>query len=759
VLLDIGVLFRPAGSATPGVPRGATLPSPISGPARGLTLGLLLGLALRLGAQNLPPSDSAATAGDTAGTASSADNDYDQLVTRLPDFFVQGREDDLTGVADSATQGTVGYNELSDRPLLRTGEILETIPGVIITQHAGGGKANQYFTRGFNLDHGTDFATDIDAMPVNLASHAHGQGYADLNILIPELIGQMDFEKGPYYAANGDFSTVGAAHIAYADTLPADILKVEGGSDGYVRTLLAGSAAAGPGNLLFGFEVYHENGPWVVPDEYTRYNGVLRYSQGNAALGFSVMAMAYHGSWNSTDQVAESAVASGLIPFYGSQNPTDGGYSQRYSLLAEWHRQDASSSTQVMAYAFHYDLNLFSDFTYYLASPDGDQFEQQDNRNVLGVKAAHTLNTQWFGRRVVNTLGLQAQGSWIDLGLYQTVDRVRTDKVDYEGAVIPATTKVDTVSESTAGLYFDNRIWWAEKVRSDLGLREDVNAVDVSDLEAVNSGRRTAALASPKASLVFGPWDRTEFYAQAGYGFHSNDARAVTATVNPDDSIVGTRLPLLVPARGAEVGVRTTAVSKLQSTLSLWYLHNDSELYFNGIDADSGQTTASQQSTHRYGIEFANYYTPYDWLTFDLDYADSWAYFDAPTTAAEDVTPGGTLVDEAIRQSLSAGMTVKAPGGWEATVRLRYFGPRPLTSDGSVRSDSTLIANLGLGYRITHAWRLTAEVLNFLNRHDHDIDYYYQSRNSPAPSAPSPYGDHFHPVEPIELRLGVEARL
>jgi len=687
------------------------------------------------------------------------DSSYDEAVTRLPNFIVEGRQDSLVGVATSATQGTIGSDELSERPLLRTGEILETVPGVIITQHAGGGKANQFFTRGFNLDHGTDLAMDLDGMPLNLPTQAHGQGYADLNIVIPELIDRIDFEKGPYYAGNGDFSTVGAAHLVYADTLPEGSVRIEGGTYGFSRALWASSSALGPGYLLEGFEVYHENGPWVTPDDYTRYNGVLKYSLGNATLGYSVMAMAYHGQWNSTDQVSASAVESNLIPFYGSQSPTDGGYSQRYSLQAEWHSQSADSAAQIMAYAFHYDLNLFSDFTYFLNSPDGDQFEQQDNRNVAGLKASRTVSGTFLGRRMENVVGTQLQASWIDVGLYQTVDRVRTNKVDYSGDAIPATTKVDGVTEASGGLFFEDRIWWAEKFRSEFGLREDVINVDVRDLEPVNSGDRLAALPSPKLSLILGPWCRTEFYLQAGYGFHSNDARADTASANPDQTVVGTRLPVLVPARGAEVGVRTTSVSKLQSTLSLWCLHNDSELYFNGIDADSGITTASQQATYRYGIEFANYYRPAQWLTLDLDYADSSAHFVTPTTAAEDVTPGGTLVDEAIHQSLSGGVTVNAKSGWEASLRLRYFGPRPLTSTGSVRSDSTLIVNLGTAHRINRTWKVTADVLNALDRRDHDIDYYYQSRNSPAPGAPAPDEIHFHAVEPIELRIGVEAKL
>ena len=717
----------------------------------------------RLGAQEAqtgsavnPPAPAPSIA---PASSSLIDSTYDEAVTRLPNFVVEGRQDSLIGVADSATQGTIGSDELSERPLLRTGEILETVPGVFITQHAGGGKANQYFTRGFNLDHGTDFATDLDGMPLNLPSHAHGQGYADLNIVISELIDRIDFEKGPYFPENGDFSTVGAAHLVYANSLPEDAVKIEGGTDGYRRALWVGSTSVGSGILLEGFEVYHENGPWGVPDDYTRYNGVLKYSQGNATLGYSVMAMAYHGQWNSTDQVSESAVESGLIPFYGSQSPTDGGYSQRYSLQAEWHSQGNDSASQIMAYAFHYDLNLFSNFTYFLNSPDGDQFEQQDNRSAVGLKASHTFKGQFLGHKIENIVGTQGQQSWIDLGLYQTVSRVRTDKVDYDGNLIPAATKVDSVSETSAGLYLDNRIWWTDKVRSELGFREDLYNVDVKDLNPVNSGDRLAALMSPKLGLVFGPWDNTEFYVQGGYGFHSNDARATTDTINPDSTVVGTHLPVLVPAHGGEVGVRTTGLSKLQSTLSVWYLHSNSELYFNGFDADDGSTTASQQSTHRYGIEFSNFYTPTKGVTFDFDYAASWAYFNSPTTAEEDVTPGGTLVDEAIHQSLASGITLNSQSGWEASLRLRYFGPRPLTSDGSVKSNSTSIVNLGMGYRISKRWKVTAEVLNLLNRKDHDIDYYYQSQNSPKPGSPAPNEIHFHAVEPIELRLGIEAKL
>jgi outer membrane receptor protein involved in Fe transport len=680
-------------------------------------------------------------------------------VVLLPAFNVEGRQDSLLGTADSASQGTVGADELAERPILRTGELLETIPGVIITQHAGGGKANQYFTRGFNLDHGTDFSVSLDDMPVNLPSHAHGQGYADLNIVIPEFIDRIDFQKGPYYAANGDFSTVGSAQMVFVQSLPSDFLQVEGGTDGYARAVVGISTPAAGGTLLAGFEAAHEDGPWVRPDDYWRYNGMLRYSQGTSQQGYSVTAMAYHGTWNSTDQVAASAVSDRQISYFGTQNPADGGYSQRYSLQGEWHQNSQDEQTSVMAYVFHYDLNLFSDFTYYLDSPMGDQFEQQDNRNVAGIRASHAILASVGNLKIQNRFGVQAQDSWIDLGLYQTVDRVRTDKVDYSGNPISAVTRLDHVNELSSGFFYDNEIAWTPWLRSDLGLREDLYRDGVQAQLPVNSGVRTGALASPKATLTFGPWNGTEFYVQAGYGFHSNDARATTASLNPDGTLVGGRLPVLVPAHGGEIGVRSLIVPQLQSTLSLWGLHNNSELYFDGLDADSGDASTSQQATRRYGVEFSNFYTPAPWVTFDLDFADSSAHFTAPTTAAEDLTPGGTLVDEAIHTSLSSGITFRRGKDWDASLRLRYFGPRPLTSDGSVTSHSTTIVNLGSSWQLTRRWKVRAEVLNLLDRRDHDIDYYYTSRNSPAPGSPTLTEDHFHPVEPIEFRFGLEAKL
>jgi hypothetical protein len=674
---------------------------------------------------------------------------------------VQGREDSLIGIADSATQGTVGAAEIQDRPILRSGEILETIPGVIITQHAGGGKANQYFLRGFNLDHGTDFAIFLDGMPLNLPSHAHGEGYADMNTVIPEFVQRLDYEKGPYYADVGNYGSAGAAHLEFFKTLPQNFLEVEGGMYGFGRAVFGVSHMLGAGALLIGGEVSHDNGPWKHPDDYLKFNGIATYSQGSEAHGFSITARGYHGKWNSSDQIPVTAVP--LVGFFGTLNSTDGGNSQRYSLQAEWHRQTATSQTSVIAYGFWYYLNLFSDFTYFLTDPvRGDQFEQQDRRWVSGVEAHHTIFDQWLGRRMVNAFGVQVRNDWINNGLFQTQDRMRTDKVDSStGTTLPEITQEDRITDTQVGFYVDNKIQWSDKFRTDLAVRGDEQYFDVTSLVTpANTGTASKFLPSPKASLIFGPWAKTEFYIQGGFGFHSNDGRGATQTVQPisaDNPYPNTpvaRIPALIPIKGAEVGIRTLIIPKLQSTLSLWYLYSASELQQDG---DTGGTVASQQPSNRYGIEWANYYAPREHLTFDLDLADSHALFTRidPDDAAPG-SPGGRQVPEAVQWVVSSGVTLHDLKGFSSSLRFRFFGPRDLTSDAIYRSSSTALLNGEIGYQFNRKWRISAEFLNILNRRDHDIDYAYTSQISPT-AAPG-FTDVFHPVEPFQVRFGLACR-
>jgi hypothetical protein len=715
---------------------------------------------------------------------------------------VQGREDSLIGIAESATQGTVGAAEIQDRPILRSGEILETIPGLIVTQHAGGGKANQYFLRGFNLDHGTDFAVFLDGMPLNLPSHAHGEGYADMNAVIPEFVERVDFEKGPYYADIGNYGSAGAADVVCFKTLPENFFQVEGGIYGYGRAVFGVSKKLGKGNLLYGGEVYHDNGPWAThEDNFYKYDGLVTYGQGGEDNGFSITSRAYRGTWHSSDQIPVTAIP--LVGFFGALNPTDGGESQRYSLQAEWHHSSANSETKVTAYGFYYDLNLFSDFTYFLDDPvKGDQFEQQDRRWVAGFDAHHTIFSTWFGRKVANSFGLQVRNDWIHNGLFRTEDRVRTDKNDINAcnvepipecaanpnltAILPADTDLNKFTDTMIGFYVENKIQWTEKFRSVLALRGDEAIYNVTSLTPpyiatelpgspvinfarLNSGSVRKFLPSPKASLIFGPWANTEFYIQGGFSFHSNDARGATQRVepiSPDNPFPTSSTPIspLVQTKGGEVGVRTLVIPHLQSTLSIWYLHSNSELQQDG---DTGGTVASEQSSNRYGVEWANYCTPLEHLAVDFDLADSRARFtqiDPDDAAFTNVGggqypvqgPGGYRVPEAVGWVISSGVTVHDYKGFSASLRLRYFGPRDLTSDGIYRSNLTALLNAEVGYQINRRLRVSAEFLNLPNRRDHDIDYAYISRITPT-DTPA-FTDVFHPVEPFQVRFGLRYR-
>jgi hypothetical protein len=733
---------------------------------------------------------------------------------------VHGREDDLIGIADSGTQGTVGATEIEDRPILRSGEVLETVPGLIITQHAGGGKANQYFLRGFNLDHGTDIAIFLDDMPLNLPSHAHGEGYSDMNTVIPEFVKRVDFEKGPYYADVGDFGSAGAAHVEFFKTLPQNFFKVEGGIYNYASTVFGASQKLGKGNLLYGGEEYYYDGPWVHPDAYNKINGLLTYSRGDDADGASITARAYHGKWNSSDQIPVSAVP--LVGFFGTLNPSDGGHSQRYSLQGERHRQGVNSESKISAYVLYYDLDLFSDLTYYLVDyQKGDQFEQQDRRWVGGLDARHTISSTWFGRKVGNTFGVQLRNDWINNGLYRTDNRVRTTKTDYSatgasftdatcinnnptiaitlpsGAILlppttfpttcptlPATTERDNFTDTLGSAYVENKIQWANKFRSVVAVRGDEEKFVVTSLaytatvNAANSGSASKFLPSPKASLIFGPWANTEFYLQGGFSFHSNDGRGATQTaepVSPDNPYPNTpvaKIPPLVQTKGGEIGARTVAVPHLQSTLALWYLHSNSELMQDG---DTGGTVASEQSSNRYGLEWANYYTPTEHLAVDFDIADSRAQFTQidPEDAAQSVVkanltvngnpdgavnwqqsgPGGKLVPEAVKVVISSGITLHDYQGISSSLRLRYFGPRELTSDGIYRSNETVLLNGEIGYHIKKKWRVTAEFMNILSRRDSDIDYAYTSQITPT-GTPA-FTRVFHPAEPFLVRFAL----
>ncbi|HKA44045.1 MAG TPA: TonB-dependent receptor [Burkholderiales bacterium] len=649
----------------------------------------------------------------------------------LPPVEVNGSYQESIGAWDAASQGAATREVIEKRPILRPAEVLENVPGVTVTQHSGDGKANQYFLRGYNLDHGTDFATWVAGMPVNMPTHAHGQGYTDLNFLIPELISRIVYSKGPYFAEDGDFSSAGSARILYAERLPSSVASLTGGSFGYGRGVLAGSPELGAGRLVYGLEYQHSDGPWDNPNRFHKVNGVLRYAQGSEPNGFNVTGMAYRASWNSTDQIPQRAVDSGLIGLFGAIDPTDGGRSERYSLSGEWRQSEGGINRAANFYLIRSRLNLFSNFTYFLDNPArGDQFEQAEKRFIAGGSASQTWFMKSAERQIWNTLGAQVRRDRIEpVGLYSTVARERL-----------ATTRQDDVIVTSVAPYFSNTIVWTSWLRTIAGIRADYADFDVSSDNPANSGRAHDFLWSPKLSLIFGPWAKTEYFANIGRGFHSNDARGATITVDPKTGDPAQRVDPLVRTFGYEGGVRSELAKGLTASAALWRLTQDSELLFVG---DAGTTEPSRPS-RRHGLELLAQYLPRLGLALDLSLALTHARF-------RDDDPAGNYIPGAPDRVASAGVTIESGYGWFGALRWRYFGPRPLIEDNSVRSKSTSLVNARVGYAFSKKVKVQFDVFNLFDRKDHDIDYFYASR-LPGEPAGGVNDVHFHPVESRALR-------
>ena len=648
----------------------------------------------------------------------------------LPSVLIHSARDSDLGLADSASAGSVSRQQLEARTVNRPGELLEAAPGVLVTQHSGEGKANQFFLRGFNLDHGTDLRTTVDDMPVNQRSHAHGQGWTDLNFLIPELAARLDYKKGPYSAREGDFASAGSAAITYANRLARGIASASAGQDGYQRAMVAASPGTAGGNLLYALELLHKDGPFTLPDDYRKVNAVLRYSRGYANNGFSVAAMAYRGRWNATDQVPQRAVDAGAIGRFDTIDGTDGGEAQRYSLSGTWRRTASDSSSKLSAFAIRNRTDLYSNFTYFLSDPvNGDQFAQPDRRVTTGLTASHSWHLHGDTRTSDITAGVQLQNDNIFNGLVNTRARKRL-----------SVTREDHIVEGSAGVFIEAATRWSDMLRTVAGVRSDDYRFDVRSSLAANSGTARAHLASPSLSVALGPRAGTELYFNMGAGFHSNDARGTTLSIDPVTGDAAQRSPGLVRSRGIEAGLRSEAVKGMQTTLALYRLAFGSELAYLG---DAGATEAGLPSV-RHGVEFSNYYKPVKWLSVDLDLAYARARW-------RGTAPGEHFIPGAVEGVGQLGLTVDRRGAWSGSANLRYAGPRPLVDDNSVRTGGTTTLNGRIGYRVDSRLRFDIEGFNLLNRRAAAISYFYSSRLQGESEARDDV--HFHPLEPRSFRV------
>ena len=492
----------------------------------------------------------------------------------------------------------------------------------------------------------------------------------------------------------------------------------------------------GPGNVLAAFEWNRDDGPWESPNERDKYNGVLRYSQGDSRDGFSLTFMGFSNHWHSTDQIPQRAIDTGQISRFGFIEGTDGGETYRYSLAGDWQRSGTNDSTRLTVYAMRYGVQLFHNFTYFLNDPvNGDQFEQFEKRWTTGAKLTHRRLGHVGDYDSESAFGVEFRNDSVaPLGLYLTRETERL-----------ATAREDDVDQFAVGLFAEQEIEWSRVVRTTFGLRGDIHHWNVRAKNPLNSGTESSAIVSPKVSAAFGPWRGTELYANWGLGFHSNNGLGVTLRVDPFSGEPADASPAFARAHGAEFGVRTVAIPGLQTTATLWYLGFDSELIFVG---DSGSTEAGPAS-RRMGVEITNYFRPDPWVTIDLDLSFSRARF-------VDVPAGEDFVSGSLNRVASAGFAVEPPeevsAGPFGSSRLRHFGPRPLLDDNSVKSNSTSTVNGEIGYKFSDRLRLIVEGFNLFNAEASDIDYYFASR-LPGEPAGGVEDLHFHAALPRSLRV------
>lgn len=637
----------------------------------------------------------------------------------------------------SASEGSIKSDKINQRPLYSVGDIADLVPGVVSTGHSGLGKANQYFLRGFNLDHGTDFSTSIDGVLINNPSHVHGQGYNDINFIIPEIIQEIKFKKGVYSSEDGNFSSAGSMRIQYKNELERGISKIEAGSFGHRRILVADSYKLGLGKLLIANEVYNFNGPWSNPDHYKKLNSVIGYGISDENKGFQIKWSGYKGTWNATNQVPERAFNIGKNEFdpynnglnrFDTADSSDGGKSARSSLTLDFYLKNSKSITKILAYHVYYDLDLFSNFTLYLKNPDrGDQIEQKEFRNNSGVQFSHTFKTNFFDLESNHTFGIHFRRDYIQNSLSNTQSRIKWNA-----------TKDNRIIETNLSPYYENQTIWSDRVKTQIGVRGEFFHFNVEDrlgLNPFDGSKRTdqtARLINPKFGMVIGIFPKTNLYLNAGYGFHSNDARGLLIPFN--------KITPLSRSRGQEIGLQFLNNKNLTTSLTLWRLDLDSELVFLG---DEG-TTSPTRGSNRKGIEFNNTYNIWKELSVSGEFAISSAKYNRYEFT-------GNHVPLSARRIFASTIHYEN-NDFSTSLQVKYFGPRPLDELDSVRSSPITNVNFMFAKNIFNSWNFRFEIFNLMNKSMDRIQYYYPTRLRYEPIGPDEGGYNDKVVSPMPGR-------
>lgn len=631
----------------------------------------------------------------------------------VEEVVVFGRAEQLIGQAGAASEGSVGGDDLLVRPMLRVADLLESVPGMIAAQHSGSGKANQYFLRGFQLDHGTDFTTYVDDVPWNLRTHGHGQGYLDVNGLIPETIEKIDYRKGTYRAESGDFSMAGAGYMTTIDGLHQSFIAAEGGSYGWGRIAGGGSTSVGNGQLTLIAQHKIYDGPWEMPEDLHHNSLWAKYKEQTDFGSWQLSLSGYMADWHPTEQTPESAFGTADCKNeFCSLDSTAYGKTNRWILTSNWQGDDWRAT----AYGQFYDWHMLSNATY----AENGQINQFDRRNTFGGRYEHTFETSDQLKFLVGT----------ELR-YDAIAKVGLDGTD-KGEFV-ANISNNHIDETSLGVYGEATWKPVDPLRLTAGLRADTYDFDVdinknAGLET-GSGDERDSLVSPKLGAAYVLTDQWEAYANWGRGFHSNDARGVVKK----DTVV----PGLVRGTGYETGLRFEQ-GKFVLTTTYWWLNLDSELIFVG-DSNSVEPKGGAK---RQGYELVSFWRPFPWLGLDAVYTGSRARNSDPAEA------GGRYVEGAVENAGEIGIAATRKG-WELSARLRYLGAYPLLPDNSQRADAETMLNLRIAREFS-SLTLYGELLNALNHKGKDIVYFYENAFDPDGGRVS------RAEEPRSLRLGVK---
>ena len=633
----------------------------------------------------------------------------------------------------AATEQTRWQRDLQLRPSNTPSDVMRLTPGLTIGQHHGGGKADQILFRGFDSDHGTDFAVFIDGIPVNMVSHAHGQGYADMHWLIPETIDRVEIYKGPYFAHLGDFATSGAMNIITKRRDKDSTLTLSGGS--YNTQRYVGIFSPPEGTILHPFiagEVYHNDGPFKSENNYNRYNLLAKFgllSTANSNLNF--LGTFFKTAWDASGELPARAVRSGEIGRFGSFDPSEGGKSERQNLSLLYNYTDANQSFNAQTWASWYTLQLWSNFTLFLNDEvNGDGIEQNDKRFLTGNNINYRRSYKLWGLPMETFVGFQSRFDHIRVGLFGQRERERLE-----------TRSNNLVRQTNLGWFAQQEIKPTSWLRTQLGVRLDNFWYDVDQIGDPGSvsnpisGNGSASIINPKLNFIFTPFQDTDaikgtnLFLNFGGGFHSNEARVFVQ--DPDEKI-----PRFW---GGELGSKTRLFDRLDVTLAYWHSYLESELVFVG---DEG-TFEPAGSSNRHGIESELRYDILPWLSYDLDLSYTWAKF-----------TNGDKVPLAPRFLAFTGITARHESGVQGRLQMRHVGSRYGIEDGSIKTPSSTIFDLFLKY-VWQRYEFFVEFQNLGNTKWRSAEHVFESRLSTEPSGVGTLDSHFTPGDPFTVKAGI----